>query len=318
MKPNVLKIARLPDLLSERLYADYRVLEGSESGAELGAAAADVRALVANGESRVSRELLDRLPALEIIVVFGVGYDGVDVRAAEARGIPVTHTPDVLTDDVADFAMTLLLGIARRVAVADRFVREGAWAGGPFPFTRKVSGARLGIVGLGRIGSAIARRATAFDMSIAYCGRRPRPVDYRYFASVHELAAQVDFLVVSANGGADTRHLIDASVLDALGPEGILVNVGRGSVVDEAALAGALAERRLLGAALDVFEDEPRVHPRLLELDNVLLTPHMASATWATRRAMADLLMANLRAHFAGQPLPSPVPGDHREPTSNA
>lgn len=311
MKPNVLKIARLPDLLSERLYADYQVLEGSESGAELGATAADIRALVANGESRVTRELIGRLPALEVIVVFGVGYDGVDVQAAHERGISVTHTPDVLTDDVADFAMTLLLGIARRVTVADRFVREGAWADGPFPFTRKVSGARLGIVGLGRIGSAIARRALAFDMQIAYCGRRSRPVDYRYFATVRELAAEVDFLVVSANGGTDTHHLIDSAVLEALGSEGILVNVGRGSVVDEAALAKALGEHRLLGAALDVFEDEPWVHPGLLGLDNVLLTPHMASATWATRRAMSNLVVANLRAHFAGQPLPSPVPDSH-------
>ncbi|MBB3104615.1 2-hydroxyacid dehydrogenase [Azomonas macrocytogenes] len=308
MKSNVLKIARLPDMLTERLYADYQVVEGSESGTELGPAAADILVLVANGESRVSRELIGRLPALDVIVVFGVGYDGVDVAAAHERGIAVTHTPDVLTDDVADFAMTLMLGIARRVTLADRFVREGAWAHGSFPFTRKVSGARLGIVGLGRIGAAIARRAEGFDMQIAYCGRRPHPVDYPYFASVRELAATVDFLVVSASGGADTRHLIDTAVLDALGPEGILINVGRGSVVDEAALAKALAEKRLLGAALDVFENEPHVHPGLLELDNVLLTPHMASATWATRRAMSDLVMANLQAYFAGQPLPSLVP----------
>jgi lactate dehydrogenase-like 2-hydroxyacid dehydrogenase len=318
MKPNVLKIARLPDLLTERLYADYAVIEGSEQPADLpeaalgvralGVRALDVRAMVANGESRVSRELIQSLPALEIIVVFGVGYDGVDVQAAKERGVRVTHTPDVLTDDVADFAMTLLLGIARRTADADRFVRAGQWADGPFPFTRKVSGARLGIVGLGRIGSAIARRAAGFDMRIAYTGRNPQDVAYDYFASVTELAAAVDFLVIAVGGGPGTRHLIDARVLDALGSNGILINVGRGSVVDEAALATALSEKRILAAALDVFEHEPRVHPQLLEQGNVLLTPHMASATLDTRMAMADLVLANLAAHYAGQALPSPVP----------
>ena len=309
MKSTVLKVARLPDMLSERLYADYDVLEGSESGEELEAQTVrGIRALIANGESRVSAGLIERLPDLQVIVVFGVGYDGIDVEAARARGIAVTHTPDVLTDDVADFAMTLLLGTARRIARADRFVREGRWQQGPFPFTRKVSGKRLGIVGLGRIGKAIAQRAAAFDMQISYHSRRPLGVDYPYYASVTELAAAVDFLLVAVGGGDSTHHLVDAGVLDALGSQGILINVGRGSVVDEAALAQALAEGRLLGAGLDVFEDEPRPHARLLDLDNVLLAPHMASATWDTRRAMSDLTLANLAAHFAGEPLPTPVP----------
>lgn len=309
MKSTVLKVARLPDMLSERLYADYDVLEGSESGEELEAQTVrGIRALIANGESRVSAGLIERLPDLQVIVVFGVGYEGIDVEAARARGIAVTHTPDVLTDDVADFAMTLLLGTARRIARADRFVREGRWQQEPFPFTRKVSGKRLGIVGLGRIGKAIAQRATAFDMQISYHGRRPLAVDYPYYASVIELAAAVDFLLVAVGGGDSTYHLVDAGVLDALGSQGILINVGRGSVVDEAALAQALAEGRLLGAGLDVFEDEPRPHARLLDLDNVLLAPHMASATWDTRRAMSDLTLANLAAHFAGEPLPTPVP----------
>ena len=309
MKSTVLKVARLPDMLSERLYADYDVLEGSESGEELEAQTVrGIRALIANGESRVSAGLIERLPDLQVIVVFGVGYDGIDVEAARARGIAVTHTPDVLTDDVADFAMTLLLGTARRIARADRFVREGRWQQGPFPFTRKVSGKRLGIIGLGRIGKAIAQRATAFDMQISYHGRRPLGVDYPYYASVTELAAAVDFLLVAVGGGDSTHHLVDAGVLNALGSQGILINVGRGSVVDEAALAQALAEGRLLGAGLDVFEDEPRPHAGLLDLDNVLLAPHMASATWDTRRAMSDLTLANLAAHFAGEPLPTPVP----------
>ena len=310
MKFTVLKVAHLPPMLSERLHADYEVLEGSERGDELDAAQArGIRALVANGESRVRAGLIDRLPDLQVIIVFGVGYDGIDVEAARARGIAVTHTPDVLTEDVADFAITLMLGTARRLAQADRFVREGRWQQGPFPFTRKVSGKRLGIVGLGRIGKAIAQRAAAFDMHISYHGRRPLAVDYPYYASVTELAAAVDFLVVAVGGGDSTYHLIDAGVLDALGSAGILINVGRGSVVDEVALAQALAEGRLLGAGLDVFEDEPRPHAGLLDLDNVLLAPHMASATWDTRRAMSDLTLANLAAHFAGEPLPTPIPG---------
>ena len=305
----VLKVARLPDMLSEGLHARYEVLECSESGSELDASKArGIRALVANGESRVRSHLIGRLPDLQVIVVFGVGYDGIDVAAARARGIVVTHTPDVLTDDVADFAITLMLGTARRIAKADQFVRSGQWQQGPFGFTRKVSGARLGIVGLGRIGMAIARRAAAFDMRISYHGRRPLAVDYPYYASLTELAAAVDFLLIAVGGGESTRHLVDAKVLAALGSKGILINVGRGSVVDEAALASALAQGRLLGAGLDVFEDEPRPHPGLLELDNVLLAPHMASATWDTRRAMSDLTLANLAAHFSDAAYPTPIP----------
>ncbi|WP_213881345.1 2-hydroxyacid dehydrogenase [Pseudomonas sp. dw_358] len=308
MKSRILKIARLPAMLDEQLHARYTVIDAAEDGRDLSPATADIRALVANGESTVRRELIARLPALEVIVVFGVGYDGVDVAAARERGISVTHTPDVLTDDVADFAMTLLLGIARNTRVADRFARSGAWVDGPFPFTRKVSGARLGIIGLGRIGSAIARRAAGFEMTIAYTGRQPQDVAWPYYPSVLELATAVDFLVVAVGGGASTHHLVDAEVLAALGKEGYLINVGRGSVVDEAALAQALAEGRLAGAALDVFENEPRPHPGLLELDNVLLAPHSASGTWSTRRAMSNLVLANLAAWAEGTPLPTPVP----------
>jgi lactate dehydrogenase-like 2-hydroxyacid dehydrogenase len=308
MKPKLLKIARLPAMLDHALQAEYEVVESDEAGTGTGEATADIRALVANGESTVTRQLMARLPALEIIVVFGVGYDGVDVEAARERGIEVTHTPDVLTDDVADFAMALLLGIARNLRVADRFTRSGAWTDGPIGFSRKVSGARLGIIGLGRIGTAIARRAAGFDMQIAYTGRRPQAVDYAYYATAVELAAAVDFLVVAVGGGASTCHLVDAQVLDALGPDGYLINVGRGSVVDEAAVAQALAQGRLAGAALDVYENEPRPDPGLLALENVLLTPHMASATLDTRQAMSDLVMANLRAWHNATALPSPVP----------
>lgn len=308
MKFRLLKIARLPAMLDEALRATYDVVEAGEDGSGLSNATAGIEVMVANGESKVSRALVGMLPGLKLIVVFGVGYDGVDVEAARERGIEVTHTPDVLTDDVADFAMTLLLGIARRTRQADAFARTGAWAKGPFGFTRKVSGAGLGIVGLGRIGRAIARRASGFDMAVAYTGRRPQAVDYQYYASVTELAAAVDFLVIAVGGGAETYHLVDAQVLKALGPHGYLINVGRGSVVDEAALANALAKGQLAGAALDVFENEPYPHPGLLELDNVLLAPHMASATWDTRRAMSDLVLANIEAWVAGKALPTPIP----------
>lgn len=308
MKPRLLKIARLPAMLDEALHASYEVVECDEDGTGTGQHTDDIQALVANGESTVTRQLLARLPALQLIVVFGVGYDGVDVEAARERGIKVTHTPDVLTDDVADFAMALLLGIARNLRMADQFTRSGAWADGPFQFSRKVSGARLGIIGLGRIGAAIARRAAGFDMQIAYTGRRPQAVDYQYYSTALELAAAVDFLVVAVGGGADTYHMVDAQVLEALGPNGYLINVGRGSVVDEAALAKVLAQGRLAGAALDVYENEPRPAAGLLGLENVLLTPHMASATLDTRQAMSDLVMANLQAWSSGQALPSPIP----------
>jgi lactate dehydrogenase-like 2-hydroxyacid dehydrogenase len=231
------------------------------------------------------------------------------VAAARERGIAVTHTPSVLNDDVADLALGLMLAVARRIPQADRFVRDGRWPAGPMPLARKVSGSRLGIVGLGRIGQAIARRAEAFGMRIAYTARSEKPgLAYPYFPTPQALAAQVDFLIVITPGGAATRKLIDAQVLKALGPQGYLINVARGSVVDEQALIEALQDGGIAGAALDVFENEPDVPQALRSLDNVVLTPHTASATAQTRQAMANLVLDNLRAHFAGQPLPTPVP----------
>jgi lactate dehydrogenase-like 2-hydroxyacid dehydrogenase len=272
--------------------------------------APSIRALAASGDSQVGAELIARLPALEIIAVMGVGYDGIDVATAKARGVVVTHTPDVLNDDVADLAIGLMLCAARQLPAADRYVRAGAWeTQGPMPLARKMSGARLGLVGIGRIGQAIARRAAAFGMAIAYTARSARPaLPYPFLPTVEALAAQSDFLVLVTPGGAGTRHLVGASVLRALGPQGILVNVARGSVVDEAALIAALEQGVVGGAALDVFEDEPRVPARLKALPQVVLAPHIGSATTATRQAMADLALANLQAHFAGRSLPTPVP----------
>jgi hydroxypyruvate reductase len=310
----VLAVARLSPLLMPQLAAqfDLQVLPDLDA-AGLDAVAPRIRGIAASGDSKVPAALIDQLPALEVISVMGVGYDGVDVAAAKARGIMVTHTPDVLNDDVADLALGLMLCAARQLPAADRFVRSGQWLQGNMPLARKMSGARLGIVGMGRIGQAIAHRAQAFGMAIAYTARSARPgLPHRYLPDAAALAAESDFLVVITPGGAGTRHLINADVLAALGRSGpgggILVNVARGSVVDEAALIDALERGVIAGAGLDVFEDEPRVPERLRALPQVVLTPHVGSATQGTRQAMADLAFANLQLRLSGQAVRTPVP----------
>jgi hydroxypyruvate reductase len=303
-RPELLTVAKLPPFLMEPLQAAFTV-HASVDGAPLDR----IRAICGGGESKVGAALIAQLPALEIVSIMGVGYDGVDVAACKARGVVVTHTPDVLNDDVADLALALALNIARRIPQADRHVRDGLWPQAPMPLATKMSGARMGIVGIGRIGQAIAQRALAFGMTIAYTARSARPeLPYAFHATPQALAAASDFLVVITPGGAATRKMIDASVLQALGPKGFLINVARGSVVDEAALIDALQRKVIAGAALDVFENEPNVPEALRALDNVVLTPHIGSATQATRQAMADRAFANLQAHFADQPLPSAVP----------
>ncbi len=309
--PHVLAVSRLSPLYLSQLAASCRLHDRLQETdpAAFAAVAPQIRAVAASGDSRVPAELMARLPALELISVMGVGYDGVDVAAARACGVMVTHTPEVLNDDVADLAIGLMLCAARQLPAADRYVRSGLWLQGAMPLARKMSGARLGIVGMGRIGLAIARRALAFGMHIAYTARSAKPeLPFAFHASAAALAAQVDFLVLITPGGAGTRKLVDATVLQALGSKGILINVARGSVVDEAALIDALERGVIAGAGLDVFEDEPRVPARLLALPQVVLTPHIGSATGQTRQAMADLAFANLQAHFAGQPLLTPVP----------
>ena len=310
-KPDLLTVARLAPFLMAPLQAAFNVHERlhETDPAALARIAPKIRAICGSGESKVSAELIGQLPALEIISIMGVGYDGVDVAAAKARGVMVGHTPDVLNDDVADLALALMLNVARRLPQADQFVRQGKWPGGPMPLARKMSGARLGIVGMGRIGQAIAHRALAFGMRIAYTARSAKPaLPYAFHATPRELAAASDFLVVITPGGAGTRKLIDADVLRALGPEGYLVNVARGSVVDESALIEALQQGTIAGAALDVFENEPNVPEALRSMDNVVLAPHLGSATVQTRHAMAARAFDNLEAHFAGKPLPSAVP----------
>ena len=258
--------------------------------------------------NKVDPGLMDTLPKLEIIACFGVGVDGVDLGAARQRGLIVTNTPEVLNECVADLAMGLTLATIRRISLGDRYVRADSWLKGPLPFTRKVGGKIMGILGYGRIGKAIAKRAEAFGMHIVYHGRKEQAgVAHRYYASLTEMARDCDVLLAICPGGEATRHIVDAEVMRALGPEGTLINVARGSVVDEQALVKALTDGTLGAAGLDVFESEPRVPEALFAMDQVVLQPHVASATHETRMAMGVLTADNLRAHFAGRPVLTPV-----------
>ena len=296
--------------LRDQVVGPLRSEYGAVELAELDPAdAAVVEVAVTSGVWGVRREHLDRLPGLRAIVNFGVGYDSTDVAEAGRRGIVVSNTPDVLTDCVADTAVWLVLDVMRRLAAADRFVRRGEWEAGRVPaLTRRVTGARIGIVGLGRIGRAVARRLEGFDCDLAYTGRTAKPdVAHRFVPTVAGLARDVDVLVVATSGGDGTRHLVDAEVLEALGPDGFLVNVARGSVVDEAALVAALEAGRLGGAALDVFVDEPHVPQPLLGRDDVTLLPHIGSGTVETRQAIADLALANVAQFLRDGTLVTPV-----------
>jgi len=275
-------------------------VDGDLSGVEL--------AVVGYGNG-VTADLMDRLPGLKAIVNFGVGYEANDVAEARRRGIPIANTPDVLNDCVADVAVGLIIDVMRGLSASDRFLRQGRWAAGQdFPLMRRVSGARIGILGLGRIGTAIARRLEGFETEISYHSRNRRDdVPFAYAASPRELAAGCDVLVVVTPGGPATRGLVDAEVLTALGPDGFLVNVARGSVVDEDALVDALEEGRIAGAGLDVYADEPRVPEALTRRDDVVLLPHVASGTVETRRAMADLVLDNVERFLADGTLVTPI-----------
>jgi hydroxypyruvate reductase len=298
---DLLITAPLPPFLAQPLAADYRCHDyagARDPDALLREVAAKVRGLVQGGGTETPTSLLDALPALEIISVFGVGYDGVPTAYCRERGIKVTNTPDVLTDDVADVAVGLILMTARNFVGADRFVRAGEWPKRSLPLTTKLAGRSVGIVGLGRIGKAIAKRVEAMGMRVAYTGRKPQDVPYRYVRDLAALAGEVDFLVIACPGGPATKHLIDARILDALGAKGTLVNIARGSIVDEDALVAALANGTIKAAGLDVFEKEPHVPQALFGMDNVVLLPHVGSATRETRQAMADLCKANLDAWF--------------------
>ena len=310
-KPVLLQVLPLLPALERGLAENYTVHKlppaGPERDAFLAARGGEFDGMVTSAQGGASAALIAALPNLRVISSFGVGLDQFDLQAAAQRGIPVGYTPEVLNDCVADLAFSLVLATGRRIPEADRFVRAGRWARKEaFPLGRQVTGAKLGIVGLGRIGRTVARRASGFDMEVRYHNRRPvEGVAWGYEAKLLELARWADFLVVITAGGPETRHLIADSVLDALGPEGYLVNVSRGTVVDEAALVRALQDKRIAGAGLDVYEREPNVPEALFALDNVVLMPHIASSTVQTRQAMAQRVLDNLAAFYAGREMPS-------------
>ena len=295
----------------ERLHAEFSAIklwEAPDRDAALKAAAPRIRALAHFGHSKVDGKLMDALPKLELISNFGVGVDQIDLDAAKARKLIVTNTPDVLNDCVADTALALVLNTLRKFPQSEGYLRSGLWpARGAYPLAASVGGKTLGILGLGRIGEAIARRAQAFGMQIRYHNRNKKNVPYAYDADPVALAKNSDVLMIVTPGGAGTAKLVNANVLDALGPQGYLVNVARGSVVDEAVLLRYLQEKKIAGAGLDVFEHEPNVPAGFFTLDNAVLFPHVASATVETRKAMGDLQVENLHLHFAGKPVKTPV-----------
>jgi len=307
MKPEILVASPMPAPTMRSLDENFilhKLYEAKDQDAFLAGIKDKVRGIATSGGKGASAALMDALPKTEIIANFGVGYDAVDVPAAKARNIPVTNTPDVLTDDVADLALALLLDSARMISRSDRFVRAGLWPKGNHPLAQAVAGKKLGIVGLGRIGAAIATRAEAFKLQVSWHGPRPKPdAKWPYVANLVELARDVDFLCIICPLTPQTFHLITREVIEALGPTGTLINVARGSVVDEVALVEALKTGKLGHAALDVFEDEPNVPEALFTMDNTVLLPHVGSATNETRAAMGQLVVDNLVAHFAGKPL---------------
>jgi len=295
----------MPAIITEHLERHYRLhrwWEIDDKTSFIQSHGQGIRAIVTSGRHGATRELIESLPKLEAICSQGVGYDSIDIHTAQARGIIVTNTPNVLNACVADTALGLVLNVSRQFCQADRFVREGRWENEAFALTTKPSGKRCGIVGLGSIGLEVAKRAAAFDMTIAYYNRNQRrdvPPAYHYYNSLVALAENSDFLIVVVPGGAQTRHLINDDILNALGPKGYLINVSRGSVVEETALIRALEEKRIAGAGLDVFEHEPTVPLALRRMENVVLLPHLASGTEETRQAMADLVINNLDSWFS-------------------
>lgn len=313
MKPQILVIGPYPewDMLElEKSYDVKKLYEASDRDAFIEGEAKQVTAIATRGELGASAELIAKLPNLKIVSVYGVGYDAVNLDACRERGIRVTNTPDVLTNDVADLGVAMMLCQSRGMIGAEQWVKDGSWAAkGLYPLKRKVWGRKAGVLGLGRIGFEVAKRLRGFDMDIAYSdvSEKSYAEGMTYTADPVALAAHSDFLFVTLAASAATRHIVSKDVIEALGPEGMLINISRASNIDETALLDALENGKLGSAALDVFEGEPKLDPRFLKLDNVLLQPHHASGTIETRKAMGKLVRDNLAAHFAGQPLPTPV-----------
>lgn len=308
MPEEILQTHKLLERCEKALAARYTVHKLHE--------AFDKEALIADLKNRVRAiaggnvdgALMDKLPKLEIIANFGVGYDSIDTKAAKARNIRVTNTPNVLNDAMAEITIGLMVALARRLPQTDQFVRQGKWLNGSYPLQVELNGKTLGILGLGRIGKEIAIRAQAMKMRVIYHGRHRQPDEpYVYYDKLVDMARDADWLVLIAPGGKSTEKIVSREVLAALGPDGYLVNMARGSLVDEPALVEMLVSKQLGGAALDVFDKEPKVPEALFALDNVVLSPHQGSATHQTRNKMGDLVVANIDAHFAGEPLLSAV-----------
>jgi len=309
---DLLQVTQLPPFLTERLEKEFTLhnfMDLADPEGLLDKIAPKIRGILAGGMKGPNANLINRLENLEIIASFSVGFDATDVLAAQARGVIVTHTPEVLTGDVADLAMTFILMAPRRIGEAERFLRSGRWLEGRMDLGTTVRGKRLGILGLGRIGKAVARRAEVFGLNISYHDIKPMgDLPYHSYPSLLELAGASDILLVACEGGAVNRGLINGAVLTALGPDGFLINTARGPIVDQPALVVALRDGTIAGAALDVFDGEPTVPEELIAMENVVLTPHIASSTHETRRAMGDLVYDNLRNHFDGKPVLTPVP----------
>lgn len=312
-KPAILQVGTYPEWDQTPLdaaFAMHRYFEADDKAAYLAHVGPEIRGIATRGDLGANREMIEACPNLEVISVYGVGYDAVDLNACRQRGIRVTNTPDVLTADVADFGVAMMLCHARDMISGERWVHSGDWAAkGMHPLSRRVHGAKVGILGLGRIGFEVAKRLAAFDMHIAYSdiAAKDYATDWTFIPDPIKLAQHADFFFVTLAASAETRHIVGKDVIAAVGPEGMIINVSRASNVDESALLDALENGKLGSAALDVFEGEPHLDPRFLKLPNVLLQPHHASGTIETRKAMGKLVRDNLEAHFAGADLLTPV-----------
>lgn len=295
--PPLLKVGAFPQSVEAQFRSVFTLID-EQALQKDPAQAASIGGIVTRSNYRIPAELMDRLPQLRIITTNGVGYDGIALDHARQRNIVVTNTPDVLNKAVAELAVGLLLALLRNLPAADSFVRTGAWVGSPFPLGASLAGKKVGIVGLGRIGKEIVQRLVPFEVDISYFGRVRQAVPWRHFDSLPAMARHVDVLILSCPGGAATRHIVDAAVLQALGPDGVVVNVARGSVINEADLCDALANGIIQGAALDVFDSEPLGESSLRHMPNVVLAPHIGSATHETRRQMAELAIRNLVSFF--------------------
>ena len=307
MKPDIVLTTRIfppTQAILEKEFACHKLHEASDREALLKEVAPRVRAVATFGAAGANAQLMDALPKLELISNFGVGVDAIDLDAAKKRGIIVTNTPDVLNDCVADTAMALTLNVMRKYPQAEAYLRSGFWAArGDYPLTTSLGGKSMGILGLGRIGEAIAKRALAFGMKIRYHNRSRKDVPYPYDADAVALAKNSDVLMIATPGGSATKAMVGAKVLDALGPKGYVVNIARGSVIDEPVLLQYLQQNKIAGAGLDVFANEPRISPAYFALDNAVIFPHVGSATNETRTAMGNLQIENLRLHFGGKPV---------------